>query len=140
MQALTEQGTQAGAFGLSMDRTTLGELLEGGGDRHWRSLCPLRRRFEHIRDESDYTDGLVAAVDEVITVSRGSCRASSPASRHSGPRLRLSDTSSSASNRREQGVQVCADRYPYRHRGRGSSAHSCRGGHSSERCGSRADR
>src|SRR5205807_5863644 len=73
MRTLVRQGMEAGGFGLSdgpyyapASYSKTEEIVE---------LAKVASRFggvytSHIRDESDYTVGLVAAVDEVIRVSR----------------------------------------------------------------------
>ena len=125
MQALTEQGMQAGAFGLSdgpyyapASYSKTAEIV---------ALAKVASRYggvytSHIRDESDYTVGLVAAVDEVITVSREAklpgivthIKALGPhvwgLSGHIVQRMEQA---------REQGVQVYADQYPYEASGTG---------------------
>ena len=125
MQALTEQGMQAGAFGLSdgpyyapASYSKTAEIV---------ALAKVASRYggvytSHIRDESDYTVGLVAAVDEVITVSREAklpgivthIKALGPhvwgLSEHIVQRMEQA---------REQGVQVYADQYPYEASGTG---------------------
>jgi N-acyl-D-amino-acid deacylase len=125
MQALTEQGMQAGAFGLSdgpyyapASYSKTAEIV---------ALAKVASRYggvytSHIRDESDYTVGLVAAVDEVITVSREAklpgivthIKALGPhvwgLSEHIVQRMEQA---------RQQGVQVYADQYPYEASGTG---------------------
>jgi N-acyl-D-amino-acid deacylase len=125
MRLLTEQGMQAGAFGLSdgpyyapASYSKTPEIV---------ALAKVASRYggvytSHIRDESDYTVGLVAAVDEVITVSREAklpgivthIKALGPhvwgLSEHIVQRMEQA---------REQGVQVYADQYPYEASGTG---------------------
>ena len=125
MEALTEQGMQAGAFGLSdgpyyapASYSKTPEIV---------ALAKVAARYggvytSHIRDESDYTVGLVAAVDEVITISREAklpgivthIKALGPhvwgLSEHIVQRIEQA---------REQGVQVYADQYPYEASGTG---------------------
>src|ERR1043166_4077116 len=119
MQALTDEGMRAGAFGLSdgpyyapasfsktSEIVALANVPPGGGAVN----------TSHIRDEPDYPVGLVAAVDEVITVSREAklpgivthIKALGPhvwgLSEHIVQRVEQA---------RAQGVQVYADQYPY---------------------------
>jgi N-acyl-D-amino-acid deacylase len=125
MKALTEQGMQAGAFGLSdgpyyapASYSKTAEIV---------ALAKVASQYggvytSHIRDESDYTVGLVAAVDEVITVSREAklpgivthIKALGPhvwgLSEHIVQRIEQA---------RQQGVQVYADQYPYEASGTG---------------------
>ncbi len=73
MKALVRAGMEAGAFGLSSGPyyapgsfSTTEELVE---------LSKVAARYggvyaSHVRDESDYSVGLVAALDEVIAVAR----------------------------------------------------------------------
>ena len=125
MEALTEQGMQAGAFGLSdgpyyapssYSKTAEIVALAKVAARHGGVYT------SHIRDEADYTLGLVGAVDEVITVSREAklpgivthIKALGPhvwgLSEHIVQRIEQA---------REQGVQVYADQYPYEASGTG---------------------
>jgi N-acyl-D-amino-acid deacylase len=119
MRALVRQGMEAGAFGLSSgpfyapgSYATTDELVE---------LAKVAAAYggaytSHIRDESDYTIGVVAAVDEVIHVSR---EAGLPGVvthiKALGPRVW--GYSAALVHRieraREQGIEVYADQYPY---------------------------
>jgi N-acyl-D-amino-acid deacylase len=119
MRALVRAGMEAGAFGLSSGPyyapgsfSTTEELVE---------LAKVAAEFggvysSHIRDESDYTVGVVAAVDEVIRVAR---EAELPGIvthiKALGPRVwGYSQALVSRIERaREQGVEVFADQYPY---------------------------
>lgn len=119
MRALVRAGMEAGAFGLSSGPyyapgsfSTTEELVE---------LAKVAAEFggvygSHIRDESDYTVGVVAAVDEVIRVAR---EARLPGIvthiKALGPRVwGFSQALVSRIERaREQGVEVFADQYPY---------------------------
>ena len=73
MRALVRKGMQEGAWGLSS-----GPFYAPGSYSDTKELVELAKvaaQFggayqSHIRDESDYTIGLLAAVDEVITVAR----------------------------------------------------------------------
>ena len=125
MRSLVAEGMQAGAFGLSdgpyyapSSYSKTEEIVE---------LAKVAARYggaysSHIRDESDYTIGLVAAVDEVIRVSREAMlpgvvshiKALGPhvwgLSQHIVERIKQA---------RDQGVQVYADQYPYEASGTG---------------------
>jgi N-acyl-D-aspartate/D-glutamate deacylase len=125
MQALTDEGMRAGAFGLSdgpyyapASFSKPSEII---------ALAKVASRYggvytSHIRDESDYTVGLVAAVDEVIAVAREAklpgvvthIKALGPhvwgLSEHIVQRVEQA---------REHGVQVYADQYPYEASGTG---------------------
>jgi N-acyl-D-amino-acid deacylase len=125
MRALVKDGMEAGAFGLSdgpyyapMSYSKTEEIVE---------LAKVASQYggaysSHIRDESDYTVGLVAAVDEVIRVSREArlpgvvthIKALGPhvwgLSQHIVERIKQA---------RDQGVQVYADQYPYEASGTG---------------------
>lgn len=73
MRGLVRAGMEAGAWGLSS-----GPFYAPGSYSDTRELVELAKVVapfggayqSHIRDESDYTIGVVAAVDEVITVAR----------------------------------------------------------------------
>ena len=73
MRALVRAGMEAGAWGLSS-----GPFYVPGSYSDTRELVELARvtapfggaYTSHVRDESDYTIGVVAALDEVITVAR----------------------------------------------------------------------
>jgi N-acyl-D-amino-acid deacylase len=119
MRTLVRQGMEAGAFGLSTGPfyapgsfATTDELVE---------LAKVAAQFDgvhssHIRDESDYTIGVVAAVDELIEISR---RARLPGIvthikalgpnvwGHSAALVHRIDRA------REAGLEIYADQYPY---------------------------
>ena len=119
MKELVRQGMEAGAFGLSTgvfyspaSFAETDELVE---------LSKVAAEYEgvyqsHIRDEADYTIGVVAAVDEVIEIAE---RAALPGVvthiKALGPNVW--GYSSAMVHRieqaRERGVQVFADQYPY---------------------------
>lgn len=119
MKALVRRGMEAGAFGLSSgpyyapgSYSTTEELIE---------LAKVAAEYggaysSHIRDEADYTIGLVAAVDEVIAVAR---EAELPGVvthiKALGPRVwGFSRALIHRIDRaRAQGVEVYADQYPY---------------------------
>lgn len=119
MKALVRAWMEQGAFGLSSgpfyapgSYSTTVELVE---------LAKEAARFggaysSHIRDEGDYSVGVVAAVDEVIRVSREAklpgivthVKALGP--RVWGYSMAIAQRIELA---REQGVEVYADQYPY---------------------------
>lgn len=119
MRELVREGMRAGAFGLSSgpyyapgSYSTTEELIE---------LAKVAAEFggvytSHIRDEGDYTIGVVAAVDEVIRVAKEAglpgvvthIKALGP--RVWGYSLALVERINRA---RSQGVEVFADQYPY---------------------------
>ncbi len=119
MRALVRQGMQAGAYGLSS-----GPFYAPGSYATTEELVELAKvaaeyggvYTSHIRDESDYSIGLVAAVDEVIRVAR---EAKLPGIvthiKALGPRVwGFSGALVSRIERaREEGVEVFADQYPY---------------------------
>jgi N-acyl-D-amino-acid deacylase len=119
MRALVAAGMEAGAFGLSS-----GPYYAPGSFASTEELVELARvaaRFggaysSHIRDEGDYSIGVVAAVDEVITVARD---AGLPGVvthiKALGPRVwGFSGALVHRIERaREQGIEVYADQYPY---------------------------
>ncbi|GBD32003.1 D-aminoacylase [bacterium HR33] len=119
MKQLVRQGMREGAFGLSSgpyyapgSYSTTEELIE---------LAKVAAEFggaytSHIRDEADYNIGLVAAVDEVIRISREAglpgvvthIKALGP--RVWGYSLALVERINRA---RSEGIEVLADQYPY---------------------------
>lgn len=119
MKALVRAGMEAGAFGLSSgpyyapgSYSTTEELVE---------LAKVASQYggsysSHIRDEADYSIGVVAAVDEVIRIAREAelpgvathLKALGP--RVWGYSMALVHRIDRA---REQGVEVYADQYPY---------------------------
>jgi N-acyl-D-aspartate/D-glutamate deacylase len=119
MRQLVRAGMQAGAFGLSSgpyyapgSYATTEELIE---------LAKVASEFggaytSHIRDEADYTIGVVAAVDEVIRIAHeGRLPGVVTHIKALGPRvwgysLALVQRINRA---REEGVEVFADQYPY---------------------------
>jgi len=119
MRALVQKGMEAGAFGLSS-----GPFYAPGSYSDTRELVELSKvasRYgglytSHIRDESDYTVGLRAAVEEVITVAR---EAKLPGIvthiKALGPHVWGMSASLVAhiDSVRDQGVEVFADQYPY---------------------------
>jgi N-acyl-D-aspartate/D-glutamate deacylase len=119
MRALVREGMEAGAFGLSS-----GPYYAPGSFAKTEELVELARvaaeyggaYSSHIRDESDYNIGVVAAVDEVIQVAREAglpgvvthIKALGPRVwGYSGALVHRIDRA------REQGIEVYADQYPY---------------------------
>ncbi len=119
MKQLVRQGMEAGAFGLSS-----GPYYAPGSYSSTEELIELAKVVaefggaytSHIRDEADYTIGLVAAVDEVIRISREAglpgvvthIKALGP--RVWGYSLALVERINRARN---EGIEVFADQYPY---------------------------
>ncbi len=119
MKALVRAGMAAGGWGLSS-----GPFYAPGSYADTHELVELARQVapwggayqSHIRDESDYTIGVVAAVDEVITVAREAgivgvwthAKALGPPVWGFATALihRLNEA-------RARGVEVYADQYPY---------------------------
>lgn len=119
MRALVRRAMEAGAFGLST-----GPFYVPGSYSDTRELVELAKvaaayggaYTSHIRDESNYTIGLVAAVDEVIQVAR---EAGLPAVvthiKALGPPVwgYAQAVVERIARAREEGLQVYADQYPY---------------------------
>ncbi|HEX6307301.1 MAG TPA: D-aminoacylase [Longimicrobiales bacterium] len=119
MVGLVRAGMDAGAFGLSS-----GPYYAPGSFASTEELIELARiaaqydgvYTSHIRDEADYTIGVVAAVDEVIRVAR---EAELPGIvthiKVLGPRVwgYSGALVKRIERAREQGVEVFADQYPY---------------------------
>lgn len=119
MRALVQKGMEAGAFGLSS-----GPFYAPGSFAPTSELIDLAKIAaafggayqSHIRDESDYSIGVVAAVDEVIEIAE---EAQLPGIvthiKVLGPRVW--GYSSALVHRieraRARGVEVFADQYPY---------------------------
>lgn len=119
MRTIVSDGMQAGAFGLSS-----GPFYAPGSYAKTDELVALAKEAEayggaytsHIRDESNYSIGLEAAVDEVIEVAREAelpgvvthIKALGP------PVWGLSETIvENIENARSEGAEVFADQYPY---------------------------
>ena len=119
MKALVRAGMNAGAWGLSC-----GPFYAPGSFADTQELIELARvtasfngvYTSHIRDESNYSIGVVAAVDEVIEIAREAdipgivthIKALGP------PVWGLSETVVQHIERaRLEGIQVYADQYPY---------------------------
>ena len=125
MVELTRQGMVAGAFGLSSglyyapgSYSKTAEVIAMA-----RATAPFGGVYSsHIRDESDYTIGVVASVQEVIDIAEqggvigvvSHMKALGPASW--GLSKTLIDRIDAA---RRRGVQVFADQYPYEASGTG---------------------
>ena len=125
MVDLVRQGMRAGAFGLSSglyyapgSYSKTGEVV---------AMARMAAQFggvysSHIRDEGDYTIGVVAAVQEVITIAEQAgligvvshMKALGPASH--GLSMALVERIEAA---RARGVQVYSDQYPYNASGTG---------------------
>jgi N-acyl-D-amino-acid deacylase len=125
MVELTRQGMQAGGFGLSS-----GLYYAPGSYSKTAEVVAMAKATapfggvysSHIRDESDYTIGVVAAVQEVIDIAEqggvigvvSHMKALGPAS------WGLSKTLiGNIEAARQRGVQVFADQYPYEASGTG---------------------
>jgi N-acyl-D-aspartate/D-glutamate deacylase len=125
MVDLVRQGMRAGGFGLSSG------LYYAPGSYSKTpeviAMAKMAAQFggvysSHIRDEADYSIGLVAAVQEVITIAEESgligivshMKALGPASH--GLSMALIERIDAA---RARGVQVYADQYPYNASGTG---------------------
>ena len=119
MSGLVRKGMEEGAFGLSS-----GTFYVPGSYSHPDEIVALAEVVaefggtytSHIRDESDYTVGLVAAVEEVIDVAR---RAGIPGVithvKALGPRVWgfgavITGRIEAA---RDEGIEVYTDQYPY---------------------------
>jgi N-acyl-D-amino-acid deacylase len=118
MKALVREGMEAGAFGLSTglyyapgSYATTEEIIALA-----REVAPVGVHASHIRDESDYSIGLLAAVDEVIMISE---EAGVPGIISHFKALGPDNWGKSVAacirieRARERGVQVWADQYPY---------------------------
>ena len=125
MVDLVRQGMRAGAFGLSS-----GLYYAPGSYSKTSEVVAMARMAaqfggvysSHIRDEADYTIGVVAAVQEVIAIAEQAgligvvshMKALGPASH--GLSMALIERIEAA---RARGVQVYADQYPYSASGTG---------------------
>jgi len=119
MRALVRQGMEYGAFGMSS-----GPFYAPGSFSETAELVELAQVVgefggaytSHIRDESNYTIGVTAAVDEVITVAR---EAGIPGVvthvKALGPPVWGYSTAivRRVERARAEGVEVYADQYPY---------------------------
>jgi len=128
MRALVRRGMADGAWGLSS-----GPFYAPGSYADTQELVALAKVAaeyggayqSHVRDESDYTIGVLAAVDEVITVAREAglpgivthVKVLGPASWGLAAAVRLR-----IDRARADGVEVWADQYPYDASGTGLGA------------------
>lgn len=119
MEVLVEQGMAAGAFALSS-----GPFYAPGSFARTDELVALARiaaRYaapyqSHIRDESDYGIGVLAAVEELITVARDArTRGVITHIKALGPNVWgfSAPIIERIERARAQGVEVFADQYPY---------------------------
>lgn len=119
MRQLVRAGMEAGAFGMSS-----GPFSAPGSFSETEELIELARVVaqyrgaytSHIRDEADYTVGVVAAVDEVIRISREArLRGVVTHIKALGPHVWGYSTAliSRIERARAEGVEVFADQYPY---------------------------
>lgn len=119
MQTLVEEGMKNGAFGLSS-----GPYYPPGSFSNTHELVELSKVAaqyggiyqSHIRDESDYTIGVVAAVEEVIEIAeKASITGIVTHIKLLGPNVwGLSDTLiARIQHARERGISIFADQYPY---------------------------
>ncbi len=119
MRALVRRGMQEGAFGLSS-----GLYYAPGSYAQTEEVVVLARvaaeydgvYTSHIRDEADYSVGVIGAVDEVITVARdGGLPGVVTHVKALGPRVwGYSQAIVERIDRaRAQGIEVYADQYPY---------------------------
>ena len=128
MRALAREAMEQGAFGLSSglfyapgSYAEIGEVVE---------LGKVVARYggvytSHIRDESDYTIGLPAAIDEVIRVAReAGMRGSVTHIKALGPRVwgTAANVIAQIEQARAAGVEVFACQYPYTASATGLSA------------------
>lgn len=119
MRALVRRGMQEGAFGLSS-----GPYYAPGSYASTEELIELAKvaaeyggvHSSHIRDEGDFSIGVVAAVDEVIRISR-EARLPGIVTHIKALGPRVWGYSSALVHRieraRAEGVEVYADQYPY---------------------------
>ena len=119
MEALVRRGMDEGAFALSS-----GPFYAPGSFAKTDELVALARVAarhgapyqSHIRDESDYTVGLLAAIDEVITVAReAGTRGVVTHVKALGPNVWgfSAAIAQRVERARAEGVEVFADQYPY---------------------------
>ncbi|GLC23883.1 N-acyl-D-amino-acid deacylase [Roseisolibacter agri] len=128
MRGIVRAGMAAGAFGLSS-----GPFYAPGSFAPTEELVELAKvagagggvYTSHIRDESDYTIGVVAAVDEVIRVAReGGLPGIVTHIKALGPNVwgKSRTLVEHIEGARAQGVEVFADQYPYEASGTSLSA------------------
>ncbi|MYA33948.1 MAG: amidohydrolase family protein [Gemmatimonadales bacterium] len=119
MRTIVRDGMGGGAFGLSSglyyspgSYAPTGEVVE---------LAKIAAEYggvyqSHIRDESDYSIGLIGAVDEVIEISRGSGITGVVTHiKALGPRVwgQSADVVRRIEAARAEGLAIYADQYPY---------------------------
>ncbi|MXW68181.1 MAG: amidohydrolase family protein [Gemmatimonadales bacterium] len=119
MRTIVRDGMDGGAFGLSSglyyspgSYAPTGEVVE---------LARIAAEYggvyqSHIRDESDYSIGLIGAVDEVIEISRGSGITGVVTHiKALGPRVwgQSADVVRHIEEARAEGLAIYADQYPY---------------------------
>ncbi len=128
MRDMVRQGMEAGAFGLST-----GPFYAPGSYSDTEELVELARvaaeyggvYTSHIRDEGDYSIGLLASVDEVITVAReAEIRAIVTHIKALGPRVWGFPTPviHRIERARSEGLELFADQYAYTASATGLSA------------------
>jgi N-acyl-D-amino-acid deacylase len=128
MREMVRQGMEAGAFGLST-----GPFYAPGSYSDTEELVELARvaaefggvYTSHIRDEGDYSIGLLASVDEVITVAReAEIRAIVTHIKALGPRVWGFSTPviHRIERARSEGLELFADQYAYTASATGLSA------------------
>lgn len=119
MQGLVRAGMEAGAFGLSS-----GPFYTPGNFSKTDEIAALARvaqefsgfHTSHIRDESDYNVGVVAAVDEVIAVTRATGITGIVTHiKALGPNVwgQSTEIIRRINAARAEGLPVWADQYPY---------------------------
>lgn len=119
MRTMVRTGMEEGAFGLST-----GPWYAPGSYATTEELVELSKvaaahggaYSSHIRDEADYNIGLIAALDEVIEISRATgIRAVATHLKALGPRVWgfAGALVSRIERAREEGLEVFADQYPY---------------------------
>jgi N-acyl-D-amino-acid deacylase len=128
MEALVRRGMEAGAFGFSA-----GPFYTPGNfsktEEHV-ALAKVAAEYDgfytsHVRDEGDYTIGVVAAVDEVIRVARESKLPGIVTHiKTLGPRVwgKSQEIIDHINAARAEGVELFADQYPYEASATGLSA------------------
>jgi N-acyl-D-aspartate/D-glutamate deacylase len=118
MERLVSAGMDAGAFGLSSGLFyTPGSFADLSEVVTLATVVGERGVYtSHIRDESDYSIGLLSAIDEVIQVARGAgTRGIVTHIKALGPHVWGYSAQAIAliESARSQGVDVWADQYPY---------------------------
>jgi N-acyl-D-aspartate/D-glutamate deacylase len=124
MRALIREGMQAGAFGLST-----GLYYAPGSYATTEEIIALTKEIgaggvhaSHIRDESDYSIGLLAAVDEVIAISEASGITGIVSHfKALGPNNWGKSVAACVriERARKRGIPIWADQYPYEASGTG---------------------